>query len=154
MTIAITIIVIIFVLTFVSWDTTYGLVYRNKCIVVTKVDDENISGYGGIYNDQKKLKMCFLWTKKIKVYSEIKTIKAFETVDFGLENHYKNLIIEFQDGDTLIFNASRPSHRDFIDKILIDLKATAANWKTEFSPSLDKQKKDVLYEKTTSANSG
>ncbi len=81
-------------LTFILWNTPTGLLWAIKySSISTIVDDKDPKNYGEVFYKGQIIKASFFYTTKAKNYSDIKRILAYDTVDFGLENHYKHLEI-------------------------------------------------------------
>jgi len=128
-------------------DTPPVMYLTNKYSSISTINEDKISSkYGELFYYDQILKPRFLWTTKTKEYSDIKRIMAYETVDFGLENHFKHLEIHFKDKDILCLNANDKSHQKLVDRILKDLNRQVVNWENELAPLGDKEKRDILYE--------
>lgn len=141
------IVFVIFGLVYVIWDSEIGLIMRNKQIDVSNISKENIpKKYGEISQMNQLIKLRFIWTTKTKSYSDISQIKAYLTVNFGLENHFNHLTIYFKDKDSATLDPNRSDHKEFVDTILIELDKSPFIWEIDFASLDDENKRDIISE--------
>jgi hypothetical protein len=130
----------------VSKNTDFSQQLFNKHIFASNIIlSETPLSVGDIALKDDKIFIRFRWTTKAKNIKDITIVRAYELVDFGLENHNKYLEMIFINEDKVEFDENRLTHQEFIDLLLLKLNSSIINWTNEFPPLNDKEKRDILY---------
>ncbi|HRH51395.1 MAG TPA: hypothetical protein PLP23_21760 [Panacibacter sp.] len=117
----------------------------NQKILVKRINPKTIQYRGDLIIEGDKITVKFRWAIKYFSLNQIRKITTYSTVDFGLENHFSCIDIEFERKHKILLDGSLESHQDFINLLTTKLCLSPINWDKDLPAFSDKDRKDILY---------
>lgn len=106
----------------------------NKYVDIKNIVQNIPQKYGDLLLESDRLIVKFLWKRKVICFHQIHKIRAYSTVDFGLENHFKFLEIYTKEKEVLSFDANQSLHLDFVKDVIKEVFNKTIDLKTDFPP--------------------
>lgn len=105
-------------LSFIFHGTPIMDKFLNRYVDIKNIVKTPPRHFGDLLTNQDHFMVKFMWTTKQISFNHVDKVKAYSTVDHGLENHFKFLEMHTKDKNVLSFNPNQPSHCNMVSDFI------------------------------------
>jgi hypothetical protein len=144
MNLTIIILISIITLLFIFRGTEHIDKLLNKYVDIKNIVTTTPKRFGDIVLNSESFTVKFMWTTKQISFTHINKVRAYSTVDMGLENHFDFLEIHTKEKEVLSFDTSQNYHRDIVSNFIKTHLNKTINLNADFPPMGADTNGDIL----------